>query len=49
MKNKLLSKLTKLKDAVLKSKAHFKYKQYRNLVLTLLKRSKQSNSSQTKY
>ena len=42
MKNKLLSKFIKLKDTGLKSEAHFKYKQYRNLITTLLKRSKQS-------
>ena len=42
MKNKLLSKFIKLKDADLKNEAHFKYKQYRNLLSTLLKRSKQS-------
>ena len=31
-----------MKDGDLKNEAHFKYKQYRNLLSTLLKRSKQS-------
>ena len=43
-KNKLLSIFVSLKDADLKSEAHFKYKQYRNFLSTLLKRSKQSYS-----
>ena len=42
MKNKLLSKFTKLKDADLKKRSPFKCKQYRNLLSTLLKRSKES-------
>ena len=42
MKNKLLSKLIKLKDPNLKNEVHFKFKEYRNLLSTLLKRSKQS-------
>ena len=42
MKNKLLLKIIKLKDADIKNKAHFKYKQYKNRLSTLLKRSKQS-------
>ena len=42
MKNKLLSKLIKLKDANLKNEVRFKFKEYRNLLSTLLKRSKQS-------
>ena len=41
--NYLLSKFIKLKDAALKSEAHFKHKQYRKLISTLLKRSKHSN------
>ena len=43
VKNKLLSKFIKLKDADLKNEAHFKYKQYRNLLSTSLKRSEQSH------
>ena len=42
MKNKFLSEFIKLKDADLKIEAHFKCKQYRNLLSALLKRSKQS-------
>ena len=42
MKNKSLSKFIKLKDVHLKNEAHFKYKQYRNLLSTLLKRGKYS-------
>ena len=42
VKSKLLSIFIKLKDADLKSEAHFNSKQYRKLLSTLLKRSKQS-------
>ena len=42
VKNSLLSKLIKLKDADLKCEVHFRGKQYRNHLSTLLKRSKQS-------
>ena len=47
VKNKLLSKFIKLRDVDLKNEAHFKYKQYRNLLSTLLKRSKQSYLTNT--
>ena len=39
---KMPSKFIKLKYAALKSEALFKYKQYRKLLSTLLKRSKKS-------
>ena len=42
MKNYLLTKYIKLKDVTLKNEAQIKYKQYRNLLSTLLKESKQS-------
>ena len=42
MKTKLLSKLIKQKDADFKNETYFKYKQYRKLLSTLLKISKQS-------
>ena len=38
----ITTKFIKLKDADLKNEANFQYKQYRNLLSTLLKRSKQS-------
>ena len=41
-KSKLIPKFIKMKDADLKDETHVKYKQYRNLLSTLLKRSKQS-------
>ena len=42
VKTKLLSKLIKQKDADFKNETYFKYKQYRKLLSTLLKISKQS-------
>ena len=40
VKNKLLSKFIKLKEPTLNNEAHAKYKLYRNMLATLLKRSK---------
>ena len=40
VKNKLLTKFIKLKEPTLKNQAHTKYKLYRNMLATLLKRSK---------
>ena len=40
IKNKFLAKFIKLKEPTLKNEAHTKYKLYRNLLATLLKRSK---------
>ena len=40
VKNKLLTKFIKLKEPTLKNEAHTKYKLYRNMLATLLKRSK---------
>ena len=40
IKNKLLTKFIKLKEPMLKYEAHTKYKLYRNMLATLLKRSK---------
>ena len=40
IKNKLLTKFIKLKEPTLKNEAHTKYKLYRNMLTTLLKRSK---------
>ena len=42
IKNHLLTKYIKLKDVTLKNEAQIKYKQYRNLLSTLMKESKQS-------
>ena len=42
MDNHLLTKYIKLKDASLKTEAQIKYKQYRNLLSTLMKVSKRS-------
>ena len=42
IKNHLLTKYIKLKDVTLKNEAQIKYKQYRNLLPTLLKESKRS-------
>ena len=42
VKNKLLTKFIKLKEPTLKNEAHTKYKLYRNMLATLLKRSKQT-------
>ena len=42
VKNRVLCKFIKLTDSPLKSGAHFKYKQYRNMLSTFLKTSKQS-------
>ena len=40
VKNKLLTKFIKLKELTLKNEAHTKYKLYRNMLATLLKRRK---------
>ena len=40
VKNKLLTKFIKLKEPTLKNEAHTKYKLYRNMLATFLKRSK---------
>ena len=40
VKNKLLAKFIKLKEPTLKNEAHIKYNLYRNMLATLLKRSK---------
>ena len=40
IKNKLLTKFIKLKEPTLKNEAHTKYKLYRTMLATLLKRSK---------
>ena len=42
IKNHLLTKYIKLKDVTLKNEAQIKYKQYRNLLPTLIKESKKS-------
>ena len=42
IKNHLLTKYIKLKDVTLKNEAQVKYKQYRNLLSTLMKESKKS-------
>ena len=42
IKNHLLTKYIKLKDVTLKNEAQIKYKQYRNLLSTLMKESKKS-------
>ena len=42
MKNKLLKNFINKKDPVLKEKFHTKYKKYRNLLPTLMKKSKQA-------
>ena len=42
MKNYLLAKYMKIKDVTLKNEAQIKYKQYRNLLSTLMKESKKS-------
>ena len=42
VKNKLLSDFIKKKDPTIKAKLHLKYKNHRNLISTLLKRSKQN-------
>ena len=41
IKNQFLSKFIKLKDPNKKEEAHIRYKQYRNLLSTLIKKSKQ--------
>ena len=41
VKNKLLKNFVNLKDPVLKEKFHTNYKKYRNLLSTLMKKSKQ--------
>ena len=40
VKNKLLTKFIKLKEPTFKNEAHTKHKLYRNILATLLKRSK---------
>ena len=42
VKNNLLTKFIKLKEPTLKNEAHTKYKLYRNMLATLLKRSKRT-------
>ena len=42
MKNKFLSDLTKKRDPDIKAELHLKCKNHRNLISTLLKRSKQN-------
>ena len=42
VKSKLLKKFIKLKEPTLKNEAHTKYKLYRNMLATLLKRSKRT-------
>ena len=42
VKNKLLSDFIKKKDPTIKAELHLKYKNHRNLISTLLKRSKQN-------
>ena len=42
IKNHLLTKCVKLKNVTLKNKAQIKYKQYRNLLSTLMRESKRS-------
>ena len=42
IKNHILTKYIKLKDVTLKDEAQIKYKQYRNLLSTLMKESKKS-------
>ena len=42
IKNHLLTKYIKLKDVTIKSEAQIKYKQYRNLLSTLIKENKKS-------
>ena len=42
IKNHLVNKYIKLKGVTLKNKAQIKYKQYRNLLSTLIKESKKS-------
>ena len=44
VKNKLLAKFIKLKEPTLKNEAHTKYKLSRNMLATLLKRSKRFSS-----
>ena len=43
IKNDLITKYIKLKDVNLKTEAQIKYKQYRNLLSILMKKSKRSN------
>ena len=40
IKNHLLTKYIKLKDVTLKNEGQIKYKQYRNLLFTLMKENK---------
>ena len=42
VKNKFLSDFIKKKDPTIKAELHLKYKNHRNLISTLLKRSKQN-------
>ena len=42
VKNKLLTKFINKKDPVLKEEFHTKYKKYRNLLSTVMKKSKQA-------
>ena len=43
VKNSLFKKYIKLKDPVKKTQTHDKYKYYRNLLSTVIKRSKKKN------
>ena len=42
MKNKLLANFINTKDSILKEEFHTNYKKYRNLLSTLIKKSKQA-------
>ena len=42
VKNKLLTNFNNKKDPMLKEKLHTNYKQYRNLLYTLIKKRKQA-------
>ena len=44
VKNKLLTNFVNKKDPTLKEKIHTKYKKYRNLISTLLKKTKKDSS-----
>ena len=42
VKNKLLTKFTNIKDPILKEETHIEYKNYRNLLSTLINKNKQT-------
>ena len=46
LKNKLLTKFTNLKDPIFKEETHIEYKNYKNLLSTLMKKSKQAYYNQ---